>query len=89
MRIQITVTKIITIYCFFYAIAKLFAIFKGAWLLPNAVIIAGLLGLGAIGVYVIKRNSYNWLFIIIGVVLVSALRYYETEWVVYLQELFT
>lgn len=76
--------RIVVLYCIIYAIAKLVALFKGVWFYPNFIIMMGLLILGGVGGYLIKKDNYNWVYTIIGVVLISALRYYEALWVLYL-----
>lgn len=76
--------RIIVYYCFFYSLVKIFAIFKGLWLVPQLVIIIALCILGGIGVWLMKKNKYNWVYVIVGVIAISALRYYEIELVNYL-----
>ncbi|GLB48979.1 hypothetical protein [Neptunitalea lumnitzerae] len=80
--------RVVVFYCFFYSIVKVYAIIKGSWLLPNLMIILGLLVLGAIGAYLMKIHKYTWIYAGIGVVLISALRYYEVEWVTAMHEFF-
>ncbi|MCX2681584.1 hypothetical protein OOZ15_16640 [Galbibacter sp. EGI 63066] len=87
-KISVTVTKIIAYYCLFYAAVKVYAIIKGMWPWPN-VIIGVFLGIIAfIGFKIIQRNTYNWYFIGICVVLLSLLRYYESQLMSYLEGIF-
>ncbi|MDG3583916.1 hypothetical protein [Galbibacter pacificus] len=84
----ITVTKIIAYYCLFYAAVKIYAIVKGMWFWPN-LLIAVFLGIVAwFGFRVIKKETYNWYFAGICIVLLSALRYYEPKLIPYLHGLF-
>ncbi|QLE00328.1 hypothetical protein HX109_01665 [Galbibacter sp. BG1] len=87
-RYKITFTKIIAYYCLFYAAVKIYAIFQGLWLWPN-LIIAIFLGITAgIGFYIMKHEKYNWYFVGVCVILLSALRYYEPTLIPYLQQVF-
>lgn len=88
MKPLVTITKIIAFYCLFYAGVKIFGILKGMWLIPNLIIALGLLIIGGVGFLAIKRNSYNWWYAIIGAVLISVLRYYETEFIQYMNQVF-
>ncbi len=78
--------RIIVIYTTVYGIVKLVAILKGNWLYPNLILMVGLLLIGGIGGYLIKKDNYNWFYTIIGIVLISALRYYEVQLTLYLHE---
>ncbi|ETN97001.1 hypothetical protein SAMN04487906_2723 [Zhouia amylolytica] len=87
MKSLIIITKIVAFYCLFYAGVKVFGVFQGMWLVPNLFIALILLINAALGFIIIKRNSYNWWYAIIGVVFISALRYYESEVSNYLYQL--
>lgn len=77
-------TKIVAFYALFYAAVKLYGILNGMTWLPNALIIAGLLVLGLLGIRTIKTGSYSWWYAGIGVILISLLRYYESQLIVWL-----
>ncbi|WP_281754939.1 hypothetical protein [Neptunitalea chrysea] len=68
------------------SVVKIIAILNGSWLMPNLLIAFGLLLLGGAGFGLIKKDTYSLIYVIIGIVLISALRYYEVEWVVWLHE---
>lgn len=80
--------RIIVFYCFFYAIVKVIALFKGVWFYPNITILLGLLVLGALGAILLFRKQTSLIFVVIGVVLISLLRYYESSLLVYLHDVF-
>ncbi|MEL4308229.1 hypothetical protein [Joostella sp. CR20] len=86
-RLLVTVTKIITFYCMFYAAVKLYAVISGLWLWPNLLIGIFLAIIAALGFWIMKTERYNWLYLGVCVVLLSALRYYEPSLLPYLQEL--
>ncbi|MCM5663721.1 SRPBCC family protein [Galbibacter mesophilus] len=87
-RYQITITKIIAYYGLFYAAVKVYAIFQGLWFWPNLLIAVFLGIMAAVGFYIVKKEKYNWYFIVVCIILVSALRYYESQLVPYLQQVF-
>lgn len=76
---RIMLSKIIVIYALFYVVMKIVAIFKGAWTDANLLLCLPFIGLGIWGTFLIKRNSTNWLYVIVAVVVISAIRYYEPE----------
>ncbi|MCF8716202.1 hypothetical protein JM658_15330 [Joostella atrarenae] len=82
----VTVTKIIAYYCLFYAGVKFYAIIQGMWLWPNLLLGISLGIIAAIGFWIVKNEKYNWYFLVICVVLLSALRYYEPTLIPYLQQ---
>lgn len=83
----VTLTRVLAYFSLFYAILKGIAIFGNQWFWPNFIL--GLLG--AVVAYllfrVIKKESYNWTYVIICVLLFSVLRYYEERLMVYLNNL--
>ncbi|WP_127846454.1 hypothetical protein [Psychroflexus aestuariivivens] len=79
-------TKIIVIYAAFFLVLKLAAIFQGAWVMTNLLIALPVVILGLIGFYLLKNNSVNWFFPIFSIILISALRYYETDLANWLHE---
>jgi len=84
------ISKIIVFYSVFYVIMKLIAIlFDDVWVLPNLILALPFLLFAIIGGLLIKKESFSWIFVITGVLVISAIRYYEAEWVVALHEYFT
>ncbi|MEJ4090101.1 hypothetical protein [Galbibacter orientalis] len=85
-RTLVTVTKIIAYYCMFYAAVKCYAIINGMWLFPNLIVGIFLAVIAFIGFWIMKTEKYNWYYLVVCVVLLSALRYYEPTLIPYLQE---
>lgn len=82
-------SKIILFYSVFYVIMKLIAIvFNGAWAVPNLIIAFPFLLFAAVGGIMLKQNRFSWIYVVTGVVVISAIRYYEMEWVVELHQYF-
>jgi hypothetical protein len=74
----------------FYVIMKLIAIlFDDAWALPNLILALPFLLFAIIGGLIMKKESFSWIFVIVGVLVISAIRYYEAQWVVALHEYFS
>lgn len=85
---QLMLSKIIVIYALFYIMMKLVAIFQGAWLWANLVLCLPFVILAVWGGISIKRNATNWIYVIIAVLVVSAIRYYEADVMLRLHEVF-
>jgi lysylphosphatidylglycerol synthetase-like protein (DUF2156 family) len=86
-RNKITIYKITAIYAVFYILMKLYAIFiEGSWLLPNLILCIPMLIIGLIAWKQLKQDNTSWWFILISIIVVSALRYYEVEWVLWLNQ---
>lgn len=80
------VTKIIGYYCAFYFGVKVFAVLQGNPFGKAHLIIGVVLFLIAFAsFYLLKKQQQNWGFVIFGVVVVSALRYYEPSLLEWLQ----
>lgn len=87
-RYLVLISKIIFFYCIFYVIMKILAIFQGAWVVPNLILAIPYLIFAVAGGFMVKRNSYHWAYVIAGAILISLVRYYEQEWMVYLHNYF-
>ena len=87
---KVIISKIIVFYSVFYVIMKLIAIlFEGAWALPNLVLALPFLLFAIIGGYLMKKEVFSWVFVVAGVLVISAIRYYEAQWVIALHEYFS
>ena len=82
------ITKITVIYSAFYIILKFSAVFQGQWIWANLSLALPFLLLGLTGIYLLKNKMENWVYVVISVVVISLIRYYETELVVQLHEFF-
>lgn len=68
---------------------KLIAIlFQDAWAFPNLILALPFAVFAAVGWIMLKREQYSWIYVIAGVVIISVIRYYEMEWVVWLNNYF-
>ena len=84
------ISKIIVFYSVFYVVMKLIAIvFDGAWALPNLILAIPFLIFAIVGGLLMKKESFSWIFVIVGVLVISAVRYYEAKWVLQLHEYFS
>ena len=88
-RYLIIFTKLIFIYSLFYVIMKILAVFQGAWLYANLIMAFPVLILGLLGAYFVKMKRYNWLYVIIAALIISAIRYYEQGWLLGLHNYFS
>ncbi|NER15936.1 hypothetical protein [Spongiivirga citrea] len=82
----VMITRIVAYYCLFMGLLKISAIFRGAWLVPNLILAALLLILGGLAFYQIKQKKFSGIFVILSIVLISALRFYEIRLVHLIQE---
>lgn len=85
-RNKLTIYKITIIYAVFYFLMKVYAIFNGAWFLPNIIISLPILLIGALAWWQLKQKKTSWWFIAISIIVVSAVRYFEQDWVYYLNQ---
>ncbi len=83
-----TISKIIFFYSVFYVVMKVLAILQGAWIMPNLILTIPYIIFAIIGGYMFRRNSYNWIYVIAGVILISVIRYFEKEWMMQLHQYF-
>ena len=88
-NLNVLLSKVILFYSVFYVVMKVFAvIFEGVWVLPNLILAIPFLIFAVIGIVMIKRKNYSWIYVIAGILVISAIRYFEAEWVVELHEYF-
>lgn len=81
----VSLTKIVSVYCFFFVLLKSIAIFRGAWMIPNVILAIPFLIMGILTAYTVLYKKYSWIITIITVVLIIAVRYYEVDLVYFLQ----
>jgi len=86
-NLKMLLSKIILFYSVFYIVMKVFAVlFENVWVLPNLILAIPFLVFAILGGIMIKQNSYSWIYVIIGILVISLIRYYEAEWVVNLHQ---
>lgn len=76
---RILLSRILVIYSVFYVLMKIIAIINGAWVAANLFLCIPFIGLGIWGGILLKRNSTNWLYVIVAVIFISAIRYFEAD----------
>lgn len=85
----VSLTKIVAFYSFFIILIKSYQIFRGAWLIPNLIIMLPFMVFGILTAYTAYFQKYNWWVTGFGVVMIILVRIYEFEWVLALQQYFT
>lgn len=84
-RTKQTIGMIIYFYCVFFVIMKVIAVFQGAVAGPNLLVSIPFVGFAVWGFYQQRHRDFSWVYIVVGVLMISALRYYETGLLHYLQ----
>ncbi len=85
-RTRQTLGMIIYFYCVFFVMMKVIAVVQGAVVGPNLLIAIPFVGFAIWGFYQQRHHNFSWFYIIIGILMISALRYYETGLLQYLQD---
>lgn len=81
---KLIITKIIVIYSGFFLLLKLSVIFQGGWVAANLLIALPIVLLGLLGYYFLKTNSTNWVYALGSIVIISAMRFYEQDLIVWI-----
>ena len=88
-NLKALISKIILFYSVFYVILKLIAvIFQNAWPIPNLILAIPYVIFAAVGWVIVKKNTFSWIYVIAGILVISVIRYFETEWMVDIQQYF-
>ncbi|WP_121666284.1 hypothetical protein [Mesonia aquimarina] len=85
-RTKATICKVIFFYSVFYVVMKVIAAFKGMAVIPNLILSLPYLIFAIIGLWMTRNNKFSWWYVILGVLLVSFMRYYEFTFMQYLQK---
>lgn len=85
-RNLVIISKIILFYSIFYIVMKAIAMFGGAWLVPNLLLMVPYLILAAIGWIHLKRETYSWWYVGIGTAVIIFTRIYESQFAVWMQQ---
>lgn len=86
-RTKIIVCRIIYFYSLFFVIMKGMAIASGYAFWPNLIVALPFVGFALLGFRLERQKKYSWLYVILGIVVISAIRYYELELLHYLSTL--
>ena len=81
----VSLTKIVSVYSFFFVLLKSIAIIRGAWMIPNIILAIPFIIVGILTAYTIIYKKYSWIITIITVALIIAVRYFEYDLVYFLQ----
>ena len=84
----VSLTKIVSVYCFFYVLLKSVAIIRGAWVTPSIILAVPFMIMGILTAYTVLYKKYSWVITMLSVALIIIVRYYEFDWVYYLQNTF-
>mgnify|MGYP003111769015 CR=1 len=88
-NLKALISKIILFYSIFYVIMKLIAvIFQNAWPAPNLILAIPYIIFAVIGWIMLKKETFSWFYVIAGILVISLIRFYETEWIVGIQQYF-
>ncbi|MDP2161514.1 MAG: hypothetical protein Q8K02_13595 [Flavobacterium sp.] len=82
----VSLTKIVSVYSFFFVLLKSIAIVRGAWMIPNIILAIPFIIMGILTAYTVIYKKYSWIITIITVTLIIAVRYYEYDLVYFLQD---
>ncbi|WP_019038941.1 hypothetical protein [Psychroflexus tropicus] len=83
-RNKLIITKIIVIYSGFFLLLKLSAILQGGWVAANLLIASPIILLGLLGYYFLKTDKVNWAYALGSIVVISAMRFYEQDLIVWI-----
>ena len=82
-RTKLIVGRIIYFYSIFYVLIRLFSGFQNDAFPPHFFISLPFIVLAAVGFKFEKNKNYPWIYVGIGLVLISAIRFYEQELFLY------
>jgi len=85
----VSLTKIASVYCFFFIVLKAVAIFSGAWMIPNLILSFPFILMGILTAYTVVAKKYSWAVTFVAILLILIIRFYEKEWVFWLQTSFS
>lgn len=83
---KIIVCKVIFYYSLFYIVMKILAIFNNAWIIPNLLLCIPFAVFGIIGFRMTRENKYYWSYLILGILVISATRYFEKDLAIYFHQ---
>ncbi|MBE7640307.1 MULTISPECIES: hypothetical protein [Salegentibacter] len=89
-NLKALISKIILFYSVFYGAMKIIAVlFNDAWPLPNLIMAIPFVIFAVVGGLMLKRDSYSWIYVAAGVIVISIVRYYEIQWLQQLHQYFS
>lgn len=82
------ISKIIFFYSIFYVVMKIIAAVKGHAPAANLILAVPYLIFAVVGGVMVKNNNYHWAYVIAGVIVISAVRYFERDWMISIESYF-
>ncbi|MBW2962869.1 hypothetical protein [Mesonia aestuariivivens] len=76
-RFKITLCKVIFFYSVFFVVMKIMALFNGYPMKVSLIMSTPFVLLSLWGLYIVRNKTFNWLYVILGILVVSLVRYYE------------
>ncbi|SKB68158.1 hypothetical protein SAMN05660776_2531 [Salegentibacter holothuriorum] len=88
-NLKALISKIILFYSVFYGAMKIIAVlFNDAWPLSNLIMAIPFVIFAAVGGLMLKHDTYSWVYVAAGVIVISIVRYYEIQWLQQLHQYF-
>lgn len=84
-RTRQTLCMIVYFYSVFFVVMKIISVFQGNRFLPHALIALPFVATAFWGYRMQRSKSFSWIYVILGIILISVVRYYEPEWLLYLE----
>lgn len=84
-RFKNTVNKLIFFYSVFFVVMKIMAVFNGYPAKVSLILSLPFVLLSLWGLRNVRKDSYSWVYVVVGVVVVSLVRYYELRLFEYIQ----
>ena len=78
----VLVSKIIFFYSIFYVVMKVIAAAGGNWPEANLILAIPYLIFAGVGGYIVKNGKYHWAYVVAGIIIITAVRYFEQEWMI-------
>lgn len=85
-RTKVVACKIIFFYSIFYIVMKILAVLNNAWLVANLLLCIPFILFGLIGFWMNRNNKYSWTYLILGVLIISAIRFFEKDLLIYFHQ---
>lgn len=87
-RTKAIVCKVIYFYSLFFVIMKFMAVMQGAMAVANMIVAVPFMVFAWLGFRMEKRKTYSWIYVVVGVLVISLIRYYELDLLRYLENQF-
>lgn len=85
-RTKIVVNRIVFFYSLFYVIVKVVEAFQNQETILYLILAIPFAILALVGFKIERSKNYSWIYIIIGIILISVMRFYEPDILGFLYE---